>query len=69
MAEVPIQVPLTEPELRTIVMALKLGEIRYGMLLQLAAQCVQPVLEFDTISDLINSLEAVLGASSGMRST
>ena len=69
MAEVPIQVPLTEPELRTIVMALKLGEIRYGMLLQLAAQCEQPVLEFDTISDLINSLEAVLGASSGMRST
>lgn len=52
-----IDLKLTEAELNTIVLALKFGRIRYGMLLQLAEQRGGPVLSWEAIGDLKDLLE------------
>jgi hypothetical protein len=62
-------VPLTNDELETIMLALKLGKIRYGMLLQLAAKSERTVLEFDTIGGLIDSLRVIVNARPAINST
>ncbi|MCL6698281.1 hypothetical protein LZ496_05735 [Sphingomonas sp. NSE70-1] len=60
LAEEPIRVSLTNSELSTIVMALKLGRVRYGMLLQLAHQCERPVIGFEELGDMLQSLDDTL---------
>jgi hypothetical protein len=54
---------LTEAELNTIVLALKFGSIRYGMLLQLAEQRGGSVLSWEAVGDLQDSLDALLSAA------
>jgi hypothetical protein len=58
-----LDVQLTEAELNTIVLALKFGRIRYGMLLQLAEQRGGTILSWEAIGDLKDSLDSVLSAA------
>jgi hypothetical protein len=52
-------VQLNETELNTIVLALKFGRTRYGMLLQLAGQRRGTILSWEATGDLMDSLEEV----------
>ncbi|MFL6759465.1 hypothetical protein [Sphingomonas sp.] len=56
-----VDVQLTAAELNTIVLALKFGRIRYGMLLQLSEQRGGAVLSWDALGDLKDSLDDALG--------
>ena len=56
---------LTELELKTVVLALKFGRMRYGMLLQLAEQRGEAVLSWEAIGDLKASLDCLLRRRAG----
>jgi hypothetical protein len=56
----PLHVQLTKAELNTIVLALKFGRVRYGMLLQLAEHGGTTVLSWDAIGDLKDLLEGTV---------